>query len=261
MATSSSTLSPTHAFTVPGGTVFVAHVKTGYDDRRRHITGMMGRLGVPFEFMLDGDIADITPDRRATYFSTDISIPLPAQSCALKHILIYEEIVRRRLDGALVLEDDICLNPRFAEVFTKSMQELPAYEQSGHNGEPALPVMISYEDTRLRFVERSRRQRGRVLYPGDRDRMTGCYYVNRAAAETMLNQLKSEGGLTMPIDLYHAWMLHEHRLQYLWCQPTVATQGSHNGMFRSGIYTAKTITEERKWKLKKLYRKLLYFLR
>ncbi len=248
------------AFTVPGE-VYVAHVKKGYEDRERHIDEMMGRLGVSFTYMLDGDIPDITPERSAAYFSPQASFPMPARSCALKHLLIYEEIVRRRLYGALILEDDICLDRKFPEIFTLSMKELPAYERPQGTEAPMLPVMISYEDTRLRFVERSRRQKGRVLYPGDRDRMTGCYYVNRAAAEAMLHQVKTGGGISMPIDLFHAWMLREGKLSYLWCQPTVATQGSHNGLFRSGIYTAKTAWEERKWKFKLLYRKLLYFLR
>ena len=246
------------AFTI-NGHIYVAHVKKGYEDRERHINEMMGRLGVSFSYMLDGDIPDITPEIMAGYFSPDAAFPMPARSCALKHLLIYEEIVHRGLPGALILEDDICLNPHFPGIFTKSMDELPAYEHPA-DGKYA-PVIISYEDTRLRFVERSRREKGRVLYPGDRDRMTGCYYVNLPAAETMLRQIKNEGGLTMPIDLYHAWMLRQGRLQYLWCQPTVATQGSHNGMFRSGIYTAKTAWEERKWKFKLIYRKILYFLR
>lgn len=247
------------AFVVPGA-IFVAHVKHGYDDRERHIRAMLGKFKVPFEFMLDGDIDDITDERRARYFSQQLSIPFPAQSCALKHLLIYEEMVRRRLPGALILEDDICLHRRFPEIFSRSMSELEEYTHTGVDGS-LKPVIISYEDTRLRFVERSRRQKGRVLYPGDRDRMTGCYYINLAAAEALLHQLANGDGLTMPIDHYHAWMLHQGELQYLWCQPTVATQGSHNGLFRSGIYTTKSIYEERKWKLQRLYRKLIYFLR
>lgn len=248
-------------FTVPG-TVFVAHVKDGYDERERHIRAMLGDAGVPFEFMLDGDIADITPARRAAYFSPGLSIPLSAQSCALKHILICEEIVKRGLPGALVLEDDICLSPRFPAIFTRSMEELPLYERPDGNPESApLPVMISYEDTRLRFVERSRREKGRVLYPGDRDRMTGCYYINRAGAEAILQSIRTNGGLNMPIDLYHAWMLRCGNLRYLWCHPTIATQGSHTGKFRSTLNFDKTFIDERLWLLKRLYRRLLYYLR
>lgn len=249
------------SFVSPGG-IFVAHVKEGYDDRERHIRAMLGNAGVEFEFMLDGDIPDITPERRARYFSPDLSIPPSAQSCALKHILICEEIVKRNLPGALVLEDDICLNKHFPSVFQRSMEELPAYEHpDGSTDHKAVPVIISYEDTRLRYVERSRRKKGRVLYPADRDRMTGCFYINRAGAEAILHRIKTCGGLDSPIDLYHASMLHSGDLLYLWCQPTVATQGSHTGKFRSGINPAKSFIGERIWLIRRLYRRLLYNLR
>lgn len=236
----------------------MAHVRQGYEEREKHITTMLSRLGIPFEFMLRGDIPDLTPDLTSRYFSPTLSIPLPAQSCAMKHILIYEEIVRRNLPGALVLEDDIVLLPRFSEVFAQSMRELPAYESA--SGKPR-GIIANYEDTRLRYVERSRREKGRVLYPGDRDRMTGCYYINRAGAQAILQRIKADGGLSMPIDLYHAHLLRQGALQYLWCQPTVATQGSHNGLFRSGVNTGKARMEEWKWRLRRQYRKLLYFLR
>ncbi len=249
------------SFAPPGG-VFVAHVREGYADRERHIRAMLDKEGVPFEFMLDGDITDITPERRARYFSPDLSIPLSAQSCALKHLLIYEEIVRRNLPGALVLEDDICLGRHFPEIFTRSIEELHAYEQPATAPDSSpMPVIVSYEDTRLRFVERSRREKGRVLYPGDRDRMAGCYYINRAGAEAILRSIRTNGGLDMPIDLYHAWMLRRGYLQYLWCHPTIATQGSHTGKFRSALNFDKTFINERIWLLKRLYRRLLYNLR
>ena len=130
------------AFTVLGE-VYVAHVKKGYEDRERHIDEMMGRLGVSFTYMLDGDIPDITPERSAAYFSPQASFPMPARSCALKHLLIYEEIVRRGLYGALILEDDICLDRKFPEIFTLSMKELPAYERPQGTEAPMLPVMLS----------------------------------------------------------------------------------------------------------------------
>lgn len=237
---------------------FVAHVRQGYEDRETHITRMLRRMGIPFEFMTRGDIPDLTPELRSRLLSPDIGIPLPAQSCAVKHLLICEEIVSRNLPGALVLEDDIVLAPRFNEVFAQSMRELPACEST-----PGAPcgVLISYEDTRLRFVERSRRQKGRVLYPGDRDRMAGCYYINREAAAAILDGVRADGGLPQPIDHYHATLMRRGVIQYLWCQPTVATQGSHNGLFRSSLNTRKARIEELKWRLRLHYRKLLYFLR
>ena len=181
-------------------------MRHGYEDREAHINAMLHEHGIPFEYMLRGDIADLDKGLAERFLAPAIGIPRAAQSCAVKHLLIYEEIVRRDLPGALVLEDDIVFLPRFDKIFEQSMRELPRYDAGG-----TAPVLISYEDTRLRFVERSRREKGRVLYPGDRDRMAGCYYINRAAAALILDTLRAEGGLTMPIDLYHNELLRPRR--------------------------------------------------
>lgn len=243
-----------------GCNVFVAHVKRGYEERAAHIEKMLGGMGVGFKYMLDGDICDFTPELIGRYFKNG-GLEWPAQtSCTLKHVLIYEEIVKQGLDGALVLEDDICLHKNFAEVFNQSIKELREM-QCADNQCVRGGVIISYEDTRLRFVERSRRKKGKVLYAGDRDRMAGCYYVDRAGAELMLRQIGESGGLGMPIDLYHAWMLRHGGLSYLWCQPTVATQGSHNGLFMSMLNTTKGRFEVPLWKMKRAYKKLLYWFR
>lgn len=243
------------------GEIFVAHVKHGYEDRAAHIEKMLGDMGVGFSYMLDGDISDFTPELLGRYFKNGGLERQSQTSCSLKHVLIYEEILKRGLSGALVLEDDICLHSNFGEVFNKSMAELQEFNASSDADALKNGVIINYEDTRLRFVERSRREKERVLYAGDRDRMAGCYYVDRAGAETMLRQIRDNGGLEMPIDLYHAWMLRNGRLAYLWCQPTVATQGSHNGLFNSMLNTTKGRFEVPLWKMKRAYKKLLYWFR
>lgn len=241
---------------VPGG-VFVAHVKKGYEDRARHIKKMLDDLGAPWEYMLEGDLCEFSPALKAKYFAPGAKMSPGAFSCSLKHIYICEQIVERNLPGALVLEDDIILHHCFPAVFHRSMQELHAWQKNcGDKG-----VIANYEDTRLRFVERSRREHGRVLYPGRSDRMAGCYYIDNRAAQILLDTMHREGGMDRPIDLYHNYLLKKGLIDYLWCQPTVATQGSHNGLYRSGINLTKTRFQERKWLVTRAYRRFLYYLR
>ena len=42
--------------------VFVLHVKKGYEDREQHIKAMLQKMNIPFSWILDGDIADLTPE-------------------------------------------------------------------------------------------------------------------------------------------------------------------------------------------------------
>lgn len=244
------------ALAMANGETLVLHVKKGFENRARHIEKMLGRMGIRFEYILDGDVEDITPDILRRYFKGDkMAGPYPHTSCALKHLAAYRVILERGLDGALVLEDDIFLKKNFIKVFNKSMEELDALSDSG-----VLPVIVSYEDTRLRFVPRSRRRKGVVLYDGDRDRMAGAYYINRAAASVVLGHAETKR-VDIQIDLLHCALLRDGRLRYLWCQPTVATQGSHNGRLASGIAINKSVFSPPAWRLKLVYKKLLYWLR
>ena len=49
-----------------------------------------------------------------------------AEICAVKHLKACEYIVSHQLEGALVLEDDIVLRPRFREDFEKTIERLKA---------------------------------------------------------------------------------------------------------------------------------------
>jgi len=239
------------------GECMVIHVSQGYEEREKHIRNMLSKAHIPFEFILSGDIKDITPEIDRKWFKASTSMTPAQKSCTLKHIHACEKIVDRNLPGALILEDDICLSRNFPEIYNRSMTELQQY-RSGHG---ANPLIVNYEDTRLRFVERSKREKGRVLYPADRDRMTGCLYVNYDAAKTVLDYYGKTDANVLPIDLFHRQLIDKRLIQYLWCQPTVATQGSHNGMFSSAINFHKNIFSSTLWKTEKLYRRLLYFLR
>lgn len=88
--------------------VFVIHVSEGYEERRHHIDKHLPERGIAnFEYMLRGDIKDLTPEVKAKYFTGNDK--LPELSCAYKHILVYEEMVKRGIERALVLEDDAFL--------------------------------------------------------------------------------------------------------------------------------------------------------
>lgn len=236
--------------------VFVLHIKKGYESRALHVEKMLGRMNIPFEYILDGDIPDLTDDVLDRYFvGSTMKGGYPYTSCSYKHLLAYKEMLHRDIEGALVLEDDIFLKKNFQRIFDKSIEEMHEYAKTYHE-----PILISYEDTRLRFVPRSTRKKGKVIYKGDRDRMAGAYYINKKAAKLLLEYAETHK-FDRPIDLVHCKLLKEGKLTYFWCQPTVATQGSHTGAFSSAINFQKSLLYPLTWQLKLFYKKLLYYLR
>ena len=62
--------------------IFVLHVREGYEDRAAHIDAMMKRLGLQFEYILDGDKTDLTPEILNRWFAGPMKCVQGATSCA-----------------------------------------------------------------------------------------------------------------------------------------------------------------------------------
>lgn len=232
--------------------VFVLHVRKGYEDREEHIRQMLGVMNIDFEFLLDGDMDDLTPEVLDRYFTGKMRQVTPAVSCAMKHLLVCEQIVNRKLPGAIVLEDDMVLYKNFSKVFDECMEEM---RREGVN-----EALINFEDSALRFVPGSQRQRKRHLYLAKKDRFAGCLYLTYATAKKILNYVNVYKCDTA-IDIFHRQLITRIGLRYYWCHPCIATQGTHNGMFPSSISeksAKKQRYRARVWHMKLCYKKFFH---
>ena len=226
-------------------------------ERGEHVDRMLRGIGMDYEFIREADLEDLNRELLCKYFAQGEAMadsPLPRYSCATKHFLALERIVTDNLEGALVLEDDIVLHSDFTRYFSQSVEELNS--RYAHR-----PAMISYEDSSLQFVPRSQRKKGQLLYPGKKDRMAGAYYMSRRCAEAILDDLATNKCPTTDADTYHYDLLKRGVIDYLWCQPALATQGSFTGAFRSSLSSKKDRMIEIRWWFKKNYKHLLYWLR
>ena len=230
--------------------VLVAHVTQGYESRRHSIERQLHGMLMPFEFMLDGDVSDLTPAVMARWFVPSLK-PAAMQSCTCKHLLMYEQIVTRGWRGALILEDDIILADSFPQVFRATLDELQR-----SNGFGIETAWVSYENSTLRMPRGSQLKKGVHLYPANRTRCTGAYYVGRRVAQTLLRlaeTVKVSAGIDIWVDAMAAIVPEEIRI--LWCHPTVAEQGSMNGTFDSMDPRRRACLWRRvKWNADKLYK-------
>lgn len=234
--------------------VLVAHVKHGFEDRRRSIERQFTELGMPFEFMLDGDISDIDAELSARWF--DPGFPLgPQQSCACKHLLMYQRIVKAGWAGALILEDDILLLEGFAPVFEASLQELRRRNEAVLG-----TAWISYENTGHVVPPRREIKQGQMLYRSMTTRCTGAYYIGCTAAAALLHEASTRK-VDKAIDCWVEDMvpLLPDRLQIYWCHPAIAEQGSMNGRFDSMDSRRRAgVWRRLKWKMDRLYKRFRF---
>lgn len=225
-------------------------------ERGEHIDKMLKGMGLDYEFIKDADcdmLTDELLDRYVADGPEQMHEKSGKASCTIKHFMACERVLEEGLEGALVLEDDMVLHKDFVKRFEACMTEYEAHYQQES-------ILISLEDSSLRFVPRSRRRKGQLLYDADKGRMAGAYYVNRHACQAIVDSLKEER-CKIPIDHYHNLLIKRGAIRCLWCQPALATQGSFMGLFGSSLSKRSDRMIKRRWLFKKNYKKILYWFR
>lgn len=237
--------------------LLIIHVR-GNEERKRYVEGQIAPLAMPYTFINDGNVEDLTPEIIDRYFADNgekdtMYGAFPRTSCAYKHILAMQYIVDNDLPGALVLEDDIRLKPSFKAVFTQSLKEL----EREHKGEACI---VNYEESSLMLVPRSERRKGQVLYKAERDRFAGCMYITKAAAQAILAYI-AEHKSRYTSDVLHYNLIKEGIITYYWSHPCIACQCSCDGSMPTMIPTKPRPYKRLKWFYKKIYKTILYFFR
>lgn len=230
--------------------VYVVHVSTD-TAREQHMKKELGKFNIPFEFMLKGDINDLTRDLVDDYFTGEQMTGdfCAEQSCALKHIYIYEKMLQDGVNDALIFEDDVFLKSEFVEVFNKCLDEFRSLPQ-----EKQYKGLINFEESTLRYVPKDRLEEGKVLYEMDRSRCAGAYYLNANLAMEIAADVQKRK-CDKPLDWYHNTLIERIDLQHYWCHPAIVEQGSHNGRMQSTIDNKKYgPTRQITWKISRWYK-------
>ena len=233
-------------------TILVIHVR-GNQEREEYIRRQLDTLGFPYHFILDGNVEDLTPEILNGYFTGNMHGQFPRTSCAYKHLLAMQYIIENHLDSALIVEDDLRFYRHFKEYFSKSVTECKAKYAD-------IPYIVNYEESSLLFVPRSQRKKGVLLYPAKRDRYAGCYYLNKKAAQTIMDYVKTYKSDTTS-DCLHNKLLQKGLLYYFWSHPCLACQCSCDGSMPTMIPTRPRPLKRLKWFYKRFYKHLLYSLR
>ena len=216
--------------------VYVIHVGTGAEARAASIERQLARLGIAFEYVLDGDMHQLTPELLDRWFDGPMKCVQPRTSCCTKHLIAYGRILRDGWRDALVLEDDIILSDDFVEALNASLRELR--QRPGSRADEAY---ISLENSGLRPISKiaSRYDPGTTLYRADRGRDTGAYWLARTAAGRFLARAETEK-VAEATPFFQNILFQSGAVELYWRHPAVAEQGSHSGKFDSLLTPRRT---------------------
>lgn len=203
-------------------------------------------------FVTEGDKNDLSPAVLDRYFRGKMATVCNATSCAYKHILAYKKIAEGNDSIALVLEDDIRFYPNYP-IIESLIRELKKRDIKN--------MMISIEDSNLKYIPKSQRIKGDYLYPKPKGRLAGAYLIDKQGARNLLKFIEHTK-LDQPIDWFHNFSVSNGILKMFWSQPALAVQGSLDGTIKSLIDSKqygwmRTIS----FKIQRFYKIFLYFIR
>jgi glycosyl transferase family 25 len=201
---------------------FIIHVSKGYEERRKHIDSHLPSRGInEYEYMLRGDIDDLSDAIRHEFFGSKLS--LAEKSCFYKHYLVMKEAVERNIEQVLVLEDDALLVSSFTQDFSLILSELEGQSNYFANIEEA-----------SNSVPLSVRKSNQYLYPCKVNKLCGGYVFDLIFAKKMVEYIESQQ-IDTPIDGLIGDKIDELQFNLYWVHPPVVKQGSKVGMFESQL--------------------------
>ncbi|NRB46819.1 MAG: glycosyltransferase family 25 protein [Saprospiraceae bacterium] len=209
--------------------VFVVHTRTGLEYRRAFMEEQLGDQGISFEFMLDGDITDLNPTILEKYFAPPMQVYDARTSCALKHFLVLEQVLARRLPSALILEDDAILSENFVQEFNQLILEL-----KGRSDIDEKLAYVCLENSTLEFIPRGQRSARQHLYMAHKTRGSGGYYLTHEVAAKIMDYIHRKRCHTSN-DLFFTQLFPLLDIPLFWCHPTLVEQASNNGMWQSSL--------------------------
>ncbi len=210
------------------GQIYVIHVWNGFEERRQRLEADFRAHGLEWTYILEGDIADLTEEILTTWFAPPFNIPSAGSSCVYKHLRACMRLLESNHPNALIFEDDAILASNFNAIFNQSIQEV-------HHLPTNIPLYISYENSGLDFIPASEQVPGQVLYERKAGRCAGAYLINRAFASLTLDYARNIR-CSKAIDWVHNDLFAQHpEIKAYWCEPAIAEQGSHNGLYASSL--------------------------
>ena len=104
---------------------------------------------IQLEFVLEGDMKDLSDDVLNTYFEGGMCKVHPITSCTYKHFLAYRALLNSGDKVAMVLENDIEFYPNYDSVMDGVLREISERNLSN--------FLISLEDSQMRYIPKSKR--------------------------------------------------------------------------------------------------------
>jgi len=203
--------------------IFVIH----YDKLFRRKANMLKQLkenNIEAEFISNKGKDVLTIDDKKLFVNLHDS----EISLFLHHIECYKKIIENdTIDFALIFEDDALFNSSFYETLKKYMIHLPNDWDMLFIGDGA---NLHVPDNILKICKNCN------IFRGYSSRCSDSYLISKKCALKFMNIINNKNfSCNLPIDHWFNFIMKAENLKVLWAEPTIVTQGTENGIFKSSL--------------------------
>jgi hypothetical protein len=217
--------------------VYIAHY-TKLIERKQRLDGILRENGIKAEYVFDFDKDVLTDNIIKEYYVCDeqsynntISkiykngsfrkLNLAEISLTIKHCHIMKKISNECKDYALVLEDDVVFEDSFVDKFNDYLSKTPN----------DWDVIFLGNCCGLR-IPKEQIVEGKVAYVKQHpaSKCTDSFLIKKELAEKLSKTMKPFNTIC---DWEYSYQFYLHNAKVYWWEPTLVTQGSENGLYKS----------------------------
>ena len=147
----------------------------------------------------------------------------------MKHIEALKKIEKQEGEVFLILEDDVLFSKNSKKILENIKKELTSIEDN---------FVISLGNAANMYTPKKELKENRLLYKNIENRAADSMLISKEAVKKRLQWLK-ENQTTLPADHMYNLIDNEVRNHIYWLEPTIVTQGSQAGLFKSSIQKKK----------------------
>ena len=211
--------------------IFVIHYKK-LIDRKKHIINQFEKYNIT-----DYEFIEIDRDELQEYdLSVFEHLTNFYMAIGLSHMYAYKQI-KNNYDEAIIIEDDIILCNDFINIFNNYISQLPKdYDMLFFGNGCNLHIQANNLIPNKNIYEKG-------LYPtnwgGDGcSRCIDSYVVSKKCAIKLCEYIDNiKYKINLPADWWLNIAARDNNLKVYWAEPTIASQGSENGMFEKSYET------------------------
>ena len=229
-------------------TIFVCHYKP-LKERREFLDNQFKKHKFEVEYVTEYDREELTKDD-LVLFDTKSKLKLSEISIAMKHIECYRRIVQRKLQFALIFEDDVILDTEFCDKVVSYLEQVKQknwnmlYIGSGWNLH--VPSSVTKQGGNVflksnRCPTQAEKEEGWQICGGS-TRCFDSYFITHQTANVILEhfdtviinkkegrRLRSHIHIHTPIDHHMNSVINRYNFKVYWAEPSIVKQGSERG--------------------------------